>query len=164
MCICIPVYISGFMWILLLTTQVLGRVDGGWVGWGGSKSGFDFCFFPSQKNVRYIFWKRPLPPSLEWALATWLLVQHLLCKLNFRTPHHHHHLSGLFTFLLMRETIFQPVNRFFFFFAFLVFIANSHSASFNVPKIVFHWWVKYCQPLCTTLQAFAQLCKLDLWN
>lgn len=130
MCICIPVYISRCMWILLLTTQVLGRVDG--------KQGrkrvaliffliFFFFYFSDKCSIRFF---QTVPTSLPWALAT-CLIQHLLFKLNFRrTPCVS--LSGLFNFFLMwKKLFFNHWTGFCFaFFFFLAFITNSHWAYF----------------------------------
>lgn len=161
MCICIPVYISRFTWILLLTTQVLRRVDGG-RGKGRQRVAlisFVIFFFPSQKDFRYIFSNCPLPPSVsEHWLPVWFntyYVSWISEDLPFFP------FQGYLNFYWWEKLSFKPVNRVVFFhrkFTFCVFHA------FNVPKIVFHRWVQHCQPLCTTLQAFAQLCKFDLWN
>lgn len=126
MCICIPVYISRFTWILLLTTQVLRRVDGGW-GKGRQRVAliFVFCFFfPSQKDFRYIFSNCPLPPSVsEHWLPVWFntyYVSWILEDLTFFP------FQGYLNFYWWEKQSFSQLTGFCFF-----FIANSHSASFT---------------------------------
>lgn len=130
MCICIPVYISRCMWILLLTTQVLSRVDGE----QGRKRVTLIFFFPflfsSSENIWIFFQGVPNLPSFEHWLPV-CLIQQPLFKLNFRrTPCGSP--SGLFNFILSwwEKLFFSHLTGFYFSFFFFAFIANSHLASF----------------------------------
>lgn len=146
------------------TTDHTGAEKGWWRA-GKEESGLIFFFSFLEKCSIYIFFQTV--PTLT-PLSTGYLSDSTptppLSWISKELPVFH--ISGLFNFFLMRETNFQSfvgicsVDFFSFDGKFTLDVFHTS----NVPKIVFRWWVKYWQPLCTTLQGFCSVMHYWAWK
>lgn len=133
-----------------------------WEGWMEVGEGKEWLFFFLLRNIFDLFLFKlspPFPPSSlsEHWLPACFNTHYVRWSSEDPSFFFFLFLLGLFKCLLMRET--QQFNRVLFF-----FFSLHCKFSWNVPEIVFHCRVKYCQPLCSTLRALSQSDEFELWS